>query len=140
MVFKQVFRIAFITFIWKQYKTWIVSSILLLTCLYLIAQIHTDFLHHWELQQDNSQTGKSFIIKWLAYIGSISLYCLYHFFRPKRKPLPNDKKNKDQQKELNAQLKSLSADKDPFASIRARKTLRNRSDFILKSNSINLKE
>ena len=74
MIFKQVFRIAFITLIWKQYKAWIVSTVLLLLSLYLIGQIHSDLLQHWEIQQDTSKTGSSFIFKWLAYISCVFLY------------------------------------------------------------------
>jgi len=133
MVFKQVFRIAFVTLIWKQYKAWIVSTILLLISLYLIGQIHADFLHHWELQEDNSQTGQSFIAKWLAYIGCISLYCLYHFFRPKKKSESSSKQEKVKQKALKTELAELPSDEDPFTAIREREKLRSRSDFILQN-------
>jgi len=137
MVFKQVFRIAFVTLIWKQYKAWIVSTILLLISLYLIGQIHADFLHHWELQEDNSQTGKSFIIKWVAYIGCILLYCLYHFLRPKKNTPSSKKQDKAKQKALKTELESLTDDEDPFSSIRTREKLRSRSDFILERNEKN---
>lgn len=130
MIFKQVFRIAFVALIWKQYKAWIISTVLLLLSLYLVSQIHADFLHHWQLQDDNSQTGLSFLYKWLAYIGSISLYCLYHFFRPKKKA-DEKKQNKEKQTALKKELENLSDDDDPFNAIRNRKKLRSRSDFIL---------
>ena len=131
MVFKQVFRIAFIALIWKQYKAWIVSTVLLFTSLYLIGQVHADFLQHWKIQDDNSHTGQSFIIKWLAYIVTISLYCLFHFFRPKKSSASDKKKDKAQQKKLKTELENLPSDADPFSSIRKRKKLRSRSDFIL---------
>jgi len=130
MIFRQVFRIAFITLIWKQYKAWIVSSLLLLLSLYLISAIHADFLLHWELQSDNSKTGMSFLYKWLAYVGCIVLYCLYHFLRPKKK-VDQQKLNKEKQTALNDELKNLSNEEDPFRTIRTRDKLRSRSDFIL---------
>ena len=131
MIFKQVFRIAFITLIWKNYKAWIVSSILLLLSFFLIGRIHSDLLQYWELQQDTSQTAASIIYKWLAYIGSVLIYCLYHFFRPKK----TVKNQKDKRKELEHELTHLSPDDDPFNEIRNRKTLRSKSDFILNRNS-----
>ena len=131
MIFKQVFRIAFITLIWKNYKAWIVSSILLLLSFFLIGKIHSDLLQYWELQQDTSQTAASIIYKWLAYIGSVLIYCLYHFFRPKK----TAKSKKDKRKELEHELTHLSPDEDPFNEIRNRKKLRSKSDFILNRNS-----
>jgi len=131
MIFKQIFRIAFVALIWKQYKAWIISTVLLLLGLYLIGQIHTDFLQHWQLQGDTSKTGQSFIYKWTAYLGSIALYIGFHYFRPKKEPLNNQKKNKEKQKELTLELEKLSGDQDPFSAIRKREKLRTRSDFIL---------
>ena len=133
MVFKQVFRIAFVTLIWKRYKALIISTALLIFSLYLIGQIHADFLQHWELQEDNSQTGQSFIYKWLAYIGCISLYCAFHYFKSSRKPADTAQEKKAKQQSLTSELENLSDDEDPFASIRKREKLRSRSDFILKN-------
>ena len=133
MVFKQVFRIAFVTLIWKRYKALIISTALLIFSLYLIGQIHADFLQHWELQEDNSQTGQSFIYKWLAYISCISLYCAFHYFKSSKKPADTAQEKKAKQQSLASELENLSDDEDPFASIRKREKLRSRSDFILKN-------
>lgn len=133
MVFKQIFRIAFVTLIWKQYKAWIISTALLLLSLYLIGRIHADFLQHWTLQNDTSQTGQSFLYKWLAYFGSVALYFVYHYFRQKNTTTSSHKKNKEKQKELTKELENLPDSEDPFAVIRNRENLRTRSDFILKN-------
>jgi len=131
MIFKQVFRIAFITVIWKQYKAWIVSTTLLLLSFYLIGQIHSDLLQYWELQKDNDKTASSIIYKWLAYLVSVFVYCFYHYFRPK-KPNANSRKfDKKKRKQLEQELVNLPEDEDPFRDIRNRDKLRTQSDFIL---------
>lgn len=139
MIFKQIFRIAFIALIWKQYKAWIISTTLLLLSLYLIGQVHRDLLQHWEIQQDTSQTGSSFIYKWLSYVACTGLYGLYHYVRPKKSSTDQLKDTKKKQAKLKDELNKLSGDDDPFNEIRNRKKLRSRSDFILDSENTNKK-
>jgi len=132
MVFKQVFRLAFVTFIWKQYKAWIVSTVILLACLFIIGRIHADLLQVWELNKDTSHTSVSLLYKWSAYIACISIYCCYHIFRRKTPPPKELKKvAKEEQKKLKKELADLSPDEDPFNEIRQRNKLRSRSDFLL---------
>lgn len=131
MVFKQVFRLAFITFIWKQYKAWIVSTIILLTYLFVIGQIHADLLQIWELNKDTSHTSVSLLYKWAAYISGISIYGCYHLFRRKTPPKDLKKAAKEEQKQLKKELSSLPSDEDPFNEIRHRNKLRSRTDFLL---------
>ncbi len=128
MIFKQAFRIAFVTFIWKQYKAWIVSTIILLTCILVIGEIHADLLQVWALNKHTSLTSSSLLYKWLAYIGCIAIYCFYHYFRPKKSKAV---KNKENLNKIKKELSRLSGDEDPFNAIRSRDKLRSRSDFLL---------
>jgi len=129
-VFKQVFRVAFVTLIWKQYKHVIVSTLLLFTFLFLIGSIHSDFLKHAELQNKAADTGLSFIYKWFAFIGAVVIYFFYHFMRNRK--LRNHKLNsKTKQQSLVQELDELEGDDDPFAQIRTRKKLRGRADFMI---------
>jgi len=100
--------------------------------LVLISTIHTDFLHHWQIQGDTSQTGMSFVYKWLGYGASILLYCLYHLFRNKKSHVKSQ-----QQQEVEQELAELSEEDDPFAAIRARKKLRSRADFMIDNSEDN---
>ena len=131
MVFKQVFRLAFITFIWKQYKAWIVSTVILLASLFIIGQVHADLLQVWELNKDTSYTSVSLLYKWSAYIACISIYCCYHMFRQKKPPKNSTKVAKEEQKQLKKELADLPPSEDPFSEIRKRNKLRSRSDFLL---------
>ena len=136
MIFKQVFRIAFVTFIWKNYKAWIVSTILLLFGFFLIGKIHADLLQYWQLQEEKSQIAASIIYKWIAYLGCALAYFLYHYFRPKKAP-ETAKETKEKRKTLEKELTNLSPNEDPFSDIRNRDTLRSRSDFILNQQADN---
>jgi hypothetical protein len=129
-MFKQVFRLAFVTVIWKQYKQVIVSTLLLFTFIFLVSNIHADYLTHTEMQKDTTGTGLSFIAKWLAYAVGIGLYFFYHTIRGRNKNAKPSKKSKPSSKRSVATLEPESLEDDPFAEIRQRKTLRSRADFL----------
>ena len=129
MIFKQVFRIAFVTLIWKQYKAIIVSTLLLFIYLFLVSSVHADFLTHAELQKDASGSGLSFLYKWLAFTIGVAAYFLFHYLRgrPKKKSKQASKSSATiNKKEINA----TESDDDPFAAIRERQKLRSRADFL----------
>jgi len=129
MIFKQVFRIAFVTLIWKQYKAVIVSTFLLFIYLFLVSSVHADFLTHAELQKDASGSGLSFLYKWLAFSIGVAAYFLFHYLRgrPKKKAKQTDTVAKKNAKE---ESNSPNLDDDPFAAIRERRRLRSRADFL----------
>jgi len=125
MIFKQAFRLAFVALIWKQYKAVIISTLLLFLYLFLVSNIHSDYLTHAELQQDASGSGLSFVYKWLAFAIGVLAYFLYHFLRGKKKV---SKKPSSSSTSVSSQ--DSSDEEDPFAAIRERKELRSRADFI----------
>ena len=131
-MFKQVFRLAFVTVIWKQYKQVIVSTLLLFLFIFLVSNIHADFLTHTEMQKDTTGTGLSFIAKWLAYAVGVGLYFAYHAVRgrDKNSSSKQNSKHKPTTKHGLTTVESDSPDDDPFAEIRKRKTLRSRADFL----------
>ena len=135
MVFKQVFRLAFITFVWKQYKAWIVSTLILLSFIFIVGRFHSDLIQTWQINKDTSLVAKSLIYKWAAYIASVLIYCLYHTFRRKKDPKITEKSRKEQRKKIEKELSELPSSEDPFSEIRHRKKLRSRSDFLLDKNT-----
>lgn len=130
MPFKQAFRLAFVTLIWKQYKGIIVSTILLFLFLYLVGSIHADYLANAKLNGDTSGVGVSFIYKWLSLATGVSGYFAYHYWRSKKGRSKKQREQNRQQK-LVQELDQLSERDDPFSNIRARKKLRSRADFII---------
>lgn len=125
MVFKQIFRVAFVALIWKQYKGLIISSLLLVAYLLLVGSIHQDYLTHSQLQKDTTGSGMSFVYKWLAYAIGIALYFGFHALRrPRAAKEDLSEKAKQANKDAKNDLD------DPFAAIRDRDKLRSRADFI----------
>lgn len=123
MIFKQVFRVAFVTLIWKQYKSAIVSTLVLFAFLLIISNIHSDYLIAVGPDKIDQTT---FIYKWLAYTAGIVVFLGYHLIRGKLKATePSDREKIAQSKE------SETDGDDPFAEIRNRKKLRSRADFLI---------
>lgn len=134
MIFKQVFRVAFVALIWKQYKAVIISTLLLFGYLFLVGSIHADFLTHTELQNDTSGSGLSFLYKWLAFALGTGVYFLFHYFRGRAKrktenPTGGLLRSKTKKPSKTSQQVSNDED-DPFAAIRERKKLRSKADFL----------
>ena len=126
-MFKQVFRVAFVALIWKQYKGIIVSTLLLFAYLLLVSMLHEDYLNHLDRQEQSSSSGLSFVYKWLAYAFGIAAYFLFHWWRSR----PETKTNTMREKKSASKKNELeNPEEDPFANIRKRKNLRSRADFI----------
>lgn len=126
MIFKQAFRWAFITLIWKQYKFSIISTFLLIVFLLIVSNIHQDYLT--AIGPENIDR-LSFVYKWMAYVIGVLAYVFSHVIFAWLKPSKKAKKVKiESLKKLN------NTDKDPFADIRSRKKLRSRSDFLIDEN------
>lgn len=126
MVFKQIFRVAFVALIWKQYKALIISSCLLIAFLLLVSNVHDDYLTHSQLQSDKTvSTGLSFVYKWIAYAIGLGAYFIFHFLRGLK---PTKQNLEEKAKEANIVAKT--DEQDPFAAIRNKKKLRSRADFL----------
>ena len=121
MIFKQVFRVAFIALVWKQYRAVIVSTLLLLAFFFVVSSLHNDYLA--AVGDDAKQI--SFIYKWCAYAAGLIAYFIFHAIRNRIKS-----KTAKRKEEFAESKKFDNNDDDPFAKIRARKTLRSRADFI----------
>lgn len=123
MIFKQAFRVAFVALIWKQYKATIISTLLLIIFLFIVSNIHQDYLAAVQPEDIDRAT---FVYKWLAYAGGVLAYFLFHIVRGRLKPKEETTKDKiAESKEL------TNTDEDPFSAIRERKTLRSRADFLI---------
>ena len=125
MIFKQAFRIAFVALIWKQYKAAIISTLLLIIYLLLVKNIHADILLAKTQSNEVANIGLSIAYKWLAYGLGIASYLGFHIIRSLR---PSKKDLKDTAKQANKD--ALIDENDPFSSIRERKKLRSRADFL----------
>lgn len=77
--------------LWRKYKFFILSLIILVAFIFVVGQVHQDYLRYNELQDTPSNIGISFAVKWLIWAGSITLFLVAnHYFN----------RYKKQQKEL----------------------------------------
>ena len=135
-MFKQIFRLTFITFIWKQYKRTIVSTFSLLVFLWLINFAHREYLSFAEHQSDASYISLSFFIKWILLVAAVIIYLCYSLYSPKN--IHSLDKNKVDKKSAElSTLSTLSNADDPFAQIRQKKNLRSRADIMLERHTRN---
>lgn len=80
-MFKQIFRITFVTLVWKQYKSAITSTLLLFAFLWLVGNVHQDYLVYATEQNNEGLVGRSFLYKWIALVSGVLFYLSYHWLR-----------------------------------------------------------
>jgi len=128
-MFKQVFRLTFVTFIWKQYKRIIVSTALLFAYLWFVGFAHSEYLD-FATREEIKNVGNSFFVKWLALIFGVAVYFIFHFLAPSRNKQKNDK-SKDKIKVTPL----AEGEPDPFDQIRNKEKLRTRAEIIIDKKS-----
>ena len=127
-MFKQVFRLTFVTFIWKQYKRVIVSTALLFAFLWFVGFAHSEYLDY-ATREGVENVGSSFFIKWIALILGVAIYFLFHYLTPSRKDLKNNKN-----KESIKVMPLADGEPDPFDQIRNKEKLRTRAEIVIDEN------
>ena len=120
-MFKQVFRLTFITFVWKKYKRIIASTIFLFAYLWLVGYVHDEYLEIARLQEQNN-IGLSFMVKWLALLSGAVIYLVFN--------LLGTKSRKNSVRQVPAESDGTEAN-DPFAELRTRKKLRSKAEMII---------
>ena len=138
-MFKQIFRITFVTLVWKQYKSVIVSTLLLFAFLWLVGNVHEDYLVYAADQNDEGLVGRSFLYKWIALVSGVLLYLSYHWLRsgssktikePQSKNAYFSKGNSGKAK-INSFPENEQSDDDPFAELRKKDKLRSRAEILV---------
>lgn len=136
-MFKQLFRLTVVTYVWKRYKAIIISTVILFVFFWLVNQLHQDYLSYGNLNENKEYIGLSFVIKWLAFSVGCIVYLLFNSWRKwQKKPA----KDLPQEKLSKADLTERSADDqtsyhDPFDEIRKRNKLRSKADFIIEKHT-----
>jgi|GEM_PF-686477 hypothetical protein len=72
--------------LWRKYKFFMLSLILLIAFILVVGQVHQDYLRYNELQETPANIGISFVVKWLIWAFSITLFLVsnHYFNRYKR--------------------------------------------------------
>jgi len=131
-MFKQIFRLTFVTFIWKRYKRVIVSTALLLLFFWLVNFAHAEYLAFAQYNDQGQNIGLSFIAKWMSLVIGAIIYLIYSFWVPVKidGETINDKKTKKQQVDLSIDPNAP----DPFEAIRQKDKLRTRAEMAIEKN------
>ena len=107
--------------LWRKYKFFILSLIVLIAFIFVVGQVHQDYLRYNELQDTPTNIGLSFAVKWLIWAGSIILFLVAnHYFnqhKRKQKELASEQSNSALSKLLKWKSRlSSSENADPNAS------------------------
>jgi hypothetical protein len=74
--------------LWRKYKFFLLSLIVLIAFIFVVGQVHQDYLRYNELQGLPSNIGLSFAIKWLIWVASIVLFWVSnHYFNQYKRQL-----------------------------------------------------
>lgn len=137
-MFKQIFRITFVTLFWKQYKSVIVSTALLFAFLWLVGNVHQDYLVYAAEQNDEGLVGRSFLYKWLALVSGVLLYLGYHWLRSTSSKTVKEVQPKNgyftkgnSSNGKNHLLPDNDQGDDPFAELRNKDKLRSRAEILV---------
>ncbi len=125
-MFKQFFRLTFVTFIWKHYKRIIVSTLILFAFLWFVGYAHAEYLQ-FANEQAQANAQKSYFFKWAAQLLAVTIYLLFHYLMPSRK---QQKISKQKAKNFKAEAPAP-GEPDPFDAIRHKDKLRSRTEVML---------
>jgi len=141
--------------LWRRYKFLLVSLILLIVFVFLVGQVHQDYLAYAQ-STGGVAVGWSFAVKWLVWILGIVVFLALNHWANQRKQKQNDAqdknsalqriikwKNKSQEKTGEAKLSDKAPDKSPnkgeqkgpFAALREKEKLRTYADIIIEKKS-----
>lgn len=146
---KNIFRLTVIGYVWKRYKTLIISTLTLFVYFWIVSLLHGDFVGYIELNDDKQYLAMSFIIKWLAFAAGLMAYLFINSRYGRKEHEKPESKNKladsfssgktKEKFSSHAAAKNAPSDDsrqssaDPFDRIRQRDKLRSRADFIIEN-------
>ena len=147
--------------LWRKYKFFILSLLVLIAFIFVVGQVHQDYLRYNELQDTPTNIGLSFAVKWLVWACSITIFLVSnHYFnqyKRQQKELASEQSNSalskllkwksritasgEEQKTTNEKVtrtsklvvddEKLSHSDDPFADIRKKDKLRSYADVVI---------
>lgn len=144
--------------LWRQYKFLIVSLVLLIVVIFIVGQVHNDYIDYANTSNENANVGLSFIIKWLAWVGAVvaffvsnhlvnkkkerekaqapssTLQKILAFKANKKSALKGEKESLNKQTNDNTSTSDQNSQQDPFAQIREKQKLRSMGDFLIEKH------
>ena len=149
--------------LWRRYKFMIVSLIILIACIFIVGQIHDDYLAYAQTSGEAVSVGASFVVKWSIWIAGFALFILANHLanRRKEKQAVNDTANKSllgiiSQKfskngagetsvkpKIKAKTKAPETSEtkvDPFDALRSKDKLRSYADLLIDKHETHNKQ
>jgi hypothetical protein len=144
--------------LWRKYKFFIISLILLVAFIFVVGQVHDDYLRYNELQENPTNIGLSFAVKWTVWALSICVFLacnhLFNKYKKQQKQAESEQSNSalkkimkwkasfssDSQSDTDEKApvepakkasKKAKTSPDAFATIRKKKKLRSYADLII---------
>jgi hypothetical protein len=128
--------------LWRKYKFFILSLIVLIAFIFVVGQVHQDYLRYNELQDTPSNIGISFAVKWIIWAGSITLFLVanHYFNRYKRnqKELASEQSNSALSKLLKWKLRFGSESSDSNGSTNTEDKSANKKASVVNKEEQNL--
>lgn len=132
---KNLLHLTLLSYLWKRYRSLIVSVLLLILYFWLVDRLHQDYVSYSELNDDHQYLALSFIIKWMAFVIGVVVFLLTNTLLPLRQSSTTDNKNKTVKHSDNPSITA-----DPFESIRHKDKLRSRADFVIEKQQHQLSD
>lgn len=137
-MFNQVIKWTIIAGLWKKYKRQVLATVAFLVSFYLVSFFHQEYLEYAKLA-GKTDLASSFFIKWIVNLVVIAVYLgsLKAFSVSNQK----SKLRKDRAKRIADIIKASEPQKenkhDPFATIRKKKVLKSKGDYVIDNSSSN---
>jgi hypothetical protein len=148
--------------LWRQYKFLIASLVLLIIVIFVVGQVHDDYIAFAQTSAQVAQVGWSFVVKWLAWLVAIILFLVSnHFVNARKEKIKAQKPSKSLKTILSFKVfkgadnadnndssvlqqngkssKSLKKERpasseDPFAHLRDKEKLRSFADLVIEKH------
>ena len=137
-MFKNIFRLTALGFLWNRYRLMIVSTLMLFLYFWVVAALHADFVEFSHLDNETEHLGTSFLLKWLAFILGFAVYITINSRDRKFKSAGSVQPEPKAKPEPIGQPEPIGSpngsDIDPFDGIRNKEKLRSAADFVMESN------
>lgn len=134
-MFKSLFRLTFVTFIWSRYKTFIVSTLAFFFFYWFVGKVHADYLTYVKLEDVKGYVGASFFLKWGAIVVGVLVYAFVNLRLGKTADPGDGMIANKGEKTSKANRVSPHSSSDPFSHLREKDTLRTKADFIIEKES-----
>lgn len=148
--------------LWRQYKFLIASLVLLIVAIFIVGQVHDDYIAYAQTSAQAAQVGWSFVVKWLAWLGAVLLFLVSnHFVNARKEKIKAQKPSKSLKTILSFKVfkgadkadsndtsvlkqngksskeptkETQAGSEDPFAHLRDKEKLRSFADLVIEKH------